>query len=504
MKKAILILTIITCLVLSACTTALPAQEGTEPSSNPSAAETLAATPVPPTVQPVTRAPSPTKTATSLPPGFGSPSIGDPFIQTMGNGGYDVQNYTIILDVTMATNEVKALTRIEAVTTQELSTFTLDFTGFEWDAVRVNGEDAAFLRKIGKLEITPANSLGDKAPFTVEVAYHGVPFPIGSLKGSSVGWFRAMDGTINVFTEPDGAYGWFPCNNHPRDKAIFRFEVTVDDPWIAAANGHLLETIPQDGRTTYIFELAEPMATYLATVNIDHYDIETMEGPNGVLIRNYFPADFPEIQRKNYDVIPEVMEFFNIIYGPYPSTVYGVLIMDVNATHCANDPFGDETQSLTIVCPDPSSTGIGTIVHEMAHEWFGDSVSIESWADLWLKEGMATYAGCLWKTRDADMTTLDACMKDRAQNYPNRVPVDQPSRNNLFCTEAYTGGALVYHSLHKEVGDEMFYEIVRTYLERYRGSHAGTDEFITLVNEVSGQDLSDEIRAWLDAPVIPE
>ena len=117
---------------------------------------------------------------------------------------------------------------------------------------------------------------------------------------------------------------------------------------------------------------------------------------------------------------------------------------------------------------------------------------------------MATYAGCLWKTRDADMTTLDACMKDRAQNYPNRVPVDQPSRNNLFCTEAYTGGALVYHSLHKEVGDEMFYEIVRTYLERYRGSHAGTDEFITLVNEVSGQDLSDEIRAWLDAPVIPE
>jgi len=495
---------IILCLVLSACTPLAQKQAQTVPVTvptlSPSAANTAASAPTQISKPKI----KPSITPTALPPDVGRPYIGDTLFQHLGNAGYDVQRYTIILDVNMSSGELKALTRIDAVTTQVLSTFSLDFTGFDWDAVRVNGEDAAFVRKIRKMEITPQETLTNDSPFTVEVEYHGVPWATGSVTGRSVGWFKAMDGTINVFTEPDGAYAWFPCNNHPRDKALYRFEVTVDDPWIAAANGWLLETIQKDGRSTYIFELAEPMATYLATVNIDHYDIETMEGPNGVLIRNYFPVGFPEVQRKEYDVIPEVMAFFNSLYGPYPSTVYGVLIMDQNAAHCAIDPFGDETQSLTIVCPDPSSTSIGTIVHEMAHEWFGDSVSLENWSDMWLKEGMATYAGCLWKTRDGDMPALDACVKNRAQGYPNRWPVDAPSRNKLFCTEAYAGGALVYHSLHKEVGSEMFYKIILTYLERYRGSYAGTDEFIALVNEVTGQEMEETIRAWLQDPVIPE
>ncbi|MEM5776353.1 MAG: M1 family metallopeptidase, partial [Anaerolineaceae bacterium] len=360
------------------------------------------------------------------------------------------------MTVDMETGSLKALTQIEAIANQSLRAFSLDFTGLEWDAVRVNGVDAQFERRIRKLVITPAKPLEKDSLFTVEVEYHGTPWTVTSVSGGTVGWFRAMDGTINIFTEPDGAYSWFPCNNHPRDKALYRFEITVDDPWVAAANGLLIETIPLDNQTRYVFELNEPMATYLATVHIDKFDLVTMMGPNDIQIRNYIPADFPEEKREVLQLIPVIIEFYTGIFGPYPSTVYGVLVMDVNATRCATSPFGDETQSLTILCP--AVVREVTFVHELAHEWFGDSVSIENWQDLWVKEGMAQYAGCLWEARNGVATDLNNCMIEEAKDYPNRWPVDEPPPNHLFCSEAYTGGALVYYSLHLEVGDEVFFE----------------------------------------------
>jgi aminopeptidase N len=454
--------------------------------------------------QPSTPGNLPAKTATSLPPGEGSESIGDTYYAHLGNGGYDVAKYTISLDVDMESGEVKAVTRIEARTTQELSSFDLDFIGLTVDAVSVNNSEARFSRADRELTITPQESLQNDAAFSVEVDYHGKPEHVHSQAGDFyVGWYQGVDGTINVYTEPDGASTWFPCNNHPRDKAFYRFEITVDDPWVAAANGSLVDTTAQDGRTTYVFEMSEPMATYLATVDISTYDLETMPGPDGVLIRNYFPADFPVSLRRNFDIVPDVIEYFSSVYGPYPSTVYGFLILDEGATSCTTDPFADETQSLTITCPDPRSTGEGTIVHELSHEWFGDSVSLKNWEDLWLKEGMATYGECLWDTRGEDVQAVSACLHDFADGYETEYAVDKPPQNQLYTDEAYTGGALVFHSLRLEVGDETFFQILHTYLERYRGSYAGTDDFIALAEEVSGRDLEAKMRAWLQDPVIP-
>jgi len=435
----------------------------------------------------------------------GADGIGDPYYEQMGLGGYDVQRYTLIFDVDMENNEVVATTRIEANATQGLSAFNFDFAGLTVDEVLVNDARADFLQEGNELVITPQEQLANGNSFTVEVDYHGEPGIVDTDAGDfTVGWYQTADGTINVYTEPDGAYVWFPNNNHPRDKATYRFEITVDDPWIAAANGTLVDTQQEGGRSTYIFEMNEPMASYLATMNIDRYTVTTMQGPDGILVRNYFPDDFSEFLRGNFDILPEAIEYLSSQFGPYPFEEYGVLIMDNEAADCNHYPFADETQTLAVYCPYPLNVTEDTIVHELAHEWFGNSVSLESWQDLWLKEGMATYAWCLWDERDGDFEAVDGCMQDMAYGYRPDYAVAEPPADDLYRDEVYVGGALVFHALRLEVGDDVFFDILRTYLERYQGGAAGTDEFIAIAEEVSGQDLQNTFDEWLLEPGIPD
>jgi aminopeptidase N len=439
----------------------------------------------------------------------GAAGIGDTYYEQLGNGGYDVQHYTLALDVDPPANALTAAATLDAQATQPLSAFNLDLEGLSVDAVSVDDAPAEFSRQDRELTIVPARPLAANGAFTVQVNYHGSPGPVENIASpdlfGTAGWYAGPDGTINVMGEPNGAAAWFPANDHPRDKATFRFEITVPKPWVAAANGTLREAADEGERTRYVWEMEQPMATYLATVDIDNYVVETALGPGGVAIRHYFPADMRAELKTAVAGLPDMLNYFAGLFGPYPFAEYGIVVTDAAVPLCHRPAGGAlEAQTLSVFCPRQQVLEPDTVAHELAHQWFGDSVSLENWQDLWLKEGIATYAQWMWATRADGPDALNAYRQDQRKHYAAASKVAEPPPDDLYRWESYGGGALALHALRLQVGDEAFFNILRTYLDRYRYGNAGTVEFIAVAEEVSGQDLSGFFDSWLYHSQVPD
>lgn len=446
---------------------------------------------------------TPIPTSTPLPPPVeGSPGMGDPYYPNLGNSGYDVQNYEIVLDVDPLMNNIQGSTEIMATATERLGSFHLDFHGLMIESINVNGEIAEYSRNEDELTIKPSMILELNEPFKVVVQYKGTPdFALSIPMGNKMGWSHAESGAINIWGEPDAASNWFPNNNHPRDKATFLFEITVPKPWVVAANGKLKETKEDGEKTLFIWEMDKPMATYLATVNIDQYETFTQNGPNGVSIRSYFPTEYPLASRLNYNILPSAINFFNNLFGPYPFDEYGVVVASEDGL-CKDVNIALEAQTMTIHCPVMNFEEV--IVHELAHQWFGDSVSLENWKDIWLKEGFATYAQWLWASKN-DPEALSRITKNRdAMFFDTDFPVAEPSPDNLYTNDSYTGGALVLNALRLKIGDENFFNLLRAYTEKYQYGNAGTDEFIALAEEISRQELKEFFDQWIYGKRIPD
>jgi len=222
----------------------------------------------------------------------GSDGIGDPYFPQMGNGGYDALHYTLDLAADIQHNTLSGTVTIEAQTTEDLRSFNLDFSGFEIAQVTLDGQPVSYDRQAGELIIGPLDPpLASGETITVAVSYSGTPQGI-AVAGIPLllGWYNYGSGVF-VASEPAGAAGWYPVNDHPLDKATYTFRITVPEPYIVAANGVLEDTLDHGDTTTYVWEMRQPMASYLATVDIDRFELQTGEGPGGLPIRNYFPPD---------------------------------------------------------------------------------------------------------------------------------------------------------------------------------------------------------------------
>jgi aminopeptidase N len=428
----------------------------------------------------------------------GSAGIGDSYYPQLGNGGYDVQKYTLDLDIDPSANDLRARETIAAQATERLKSLDLDFQGMAIDSVRVNGATAIYERQERELIITPALPLVPGMTFSIEISYHGHPEAGKSITSPDwvglVGWFHNADGSITTVNEPNGAALWFPVNDHPRDKATYRFDVRVPQPWVVAAPGVLRHTINDEGYTRYIWEMDQPMASYLASINIDKFVPETAQGPGGLIIRSYFPPGLPDRIKGRATALPAMIEYFTSLFGPYPFDEYGVLV--VGEEYCKSHTLAEEVQSMSVYCPESFDEQL--LVHELAHQWFGDSVSLEDWQALWLKEGMATYAEWLWSTRDSGLDELNAVYITPRLSRSYSVPTGKPEVADLYAyREIYEGGALVFHALRLEVGDKVFFQVLRTYLEEYRFNNASTADFIAVAEKVSGRNLSASFDAWL-------
>ncbi len=318
----------------------------------------------------------------------GAAGGGDPFYPQAGNGGYDVQSYALKLDYQPRNRQLAGDVTITARATQDLSSFNLDLRGFKISTLTVNGAAASFARKGQELTVTPAAGLRRNRDFTARIVYAGRAGYILDPDDAKDGWIPTNDGAF-VVNEPQGVPTWFPANDSLRDFATWDFTVTVPKGRTAMANGTLLSKTDSGDRTTWRWRETKPMVPYLATVTNGFFELRTSTLPNG--LPRYDAVDpqtrgygektpTPEIAWANLAVEPEAVQFLSNLYGPYPfDSVGGIVDWAPNVFYALES----QTKPNYDVVPDEL-----TIVHELAHQWFGDAVVLERWPDMWLERGL--------------------------------------------------------------------------------------------------------------------
>jgi aminopeptidase N len=431
------------------------------------------------------------------PPVAGATGLGDPYFPDTGNGGYDVARYDLDLTWRPDAGRMDGVATITATATETLGSFALDLVGAEVAAVTVDAAAATESRQGERdLVVTPASPIADGASFTTTVTYSAPPRTIEGADPVDPGWV-ADGGEVYAIFEPHGAATLFPANDHPSDKATYRLRVTVPDGLEVAANGRLAETVPGDGVSTWVFDAPDPMATYLVQVVIADLVFEESTGPGGLPLRHAFDADVAGSLAGSMDRTAEMIDVFDDAFGPYPFVAYGAVVVD--------EPLGFalETQTLSLFGTDAAG-GETIVAHELAHQWFGDAVSPATWQDIWLNEGPATYAEWLWAEHNGD-ATLDEIAGSVAAT-PNLLdlPPADPGAASLFDITVYERGALTLHVLRETIGDDAFFTLLRTWVERYGGGSATTADFEALAERVSGAELTPLFDAWLRAPDMPD
>lgn len=420
---------------------------------------------------------------------------GDTLFPRQGDARYQVRSYDVSLDYTPVTNRLTATTRIVAVAARDLGRFDLDLEGLDVSRVLVDGEQAAFSRDGHELTVRPDGGL-DRGRFTVRVDYAGEPQEHIDPDGSTEGWVRTADGAA-ALGEPVGTMTWIPSNNTPGDKARYTFRLTVPTGYEATANGVLVSQRDEGLTTTWTWRADDPMATYLAMVSIGQFDVfesqtESVDGRTIPIwsFTDVTGGDAAAARR----LLPKVIAFQERLFGPYPFDAAGLVVDDADVGYAL------ETQTR----PFYPSVGAadGALVHETAHQWFGDSVTLVDWHDIWLAEGFATYAEWLWDARhggDTAQEHFDDLYATPASGALWRpAPTEFTDAADLFGSPVYNRGAMTLHALRKEVGGDDFFRIVRLWAQRNEDGSVRTAQLVRLAERVSGRELSPLFRTWLE------
>lgn len=442
--------------------------------------------------------PAPPPTPLPLVAQPGGRSAGDPYIPELGNRGYDVQRYTIQLALDPAIDHVEGATTIEATSTLHgLSEISLDFVGFDVGSVTVDGRAAGFIREGKKIIVALPEPVPAERAFTLVISYRGSPVyePSPYLRFVDHLGLHYPDGeTIFAIAEPDGARYWFPANDHPRDKATFRFELLVPEGLVAVANGQLTEqrSAAMPGGelgSLFIWEHNFPMAPYLALVAAGAYEQIDGQTPAGVPLRHYA---MPEQREEILEIAAEAgsaLDWMVSLLGPYPFETFGYVTAQVP---------GGSMETQTMVLLSDSMIGKKTAVHELAHMWFGNWVSLDSWSEMWRNEGFATYFQLMWENRhdpeelELQMAAVGSVVEGNDKHYP----LNQPPPEYLFELNVYFEGALAAHALHREIGDEAFFSGLRTYFQSYGGSTASDAQFKAVMEAAAGRSLDELFAQW--------
>ncbi|MGI6870348.1 M1 family metallopeptidase [Amycolatopsis sp. 3B14] len=433
----------------------------------------------------------------SAAPAPGAAGAGDPYYPYAGNGGYDVAHYDIRLTYQPATDQLAGTTTILARTTQELSSFDLDF-GLHVSGIRVDNVPAAFRTvREGELEVTPAKPLAKNQPVTVVVTYADTPSKV--VIDGYTAWKKTPDGALAV-DEPQNSQWWYPASDHPTDKATYDVSVEVPDDVAALSNGTLVrKTKQRAGWTRWNWRSTQPQNTYATTLEVGKFEVNQATTPGGQpFVTAYDPAtgDSLGAAKASVERTPEIVEFLASQFGEYPFEAQGGVVS-------TGLTFALEAQTRPVYSNKffVAGTNTSVVAHENAHQWFGDSVSLGRWSDIWLNEGFASYAEYLWSEHQGEGTAAELAQYVY-DSYPADDPFWQvlpgdPGAANQFDDAVYDRGALAVQALRTAVGDDAFFTILRTWVARHRGDDARISDFVALAEEVSGKPLQQLFQTWL-------
>jgi aminopeptidase N len=422
----------------------------------------------------------------------GAPGVGDPFFPLAGNGGIDVSDYSLQLAYDPATRHLEGTATLSVRATQDLSRFDLDLRGFSLGTVRVDGAAATTARDGQELQITPAESLHKGETFTVVVPYSGTPQVVTDPDDSIEGWVPTDDGAA-VVNEPQGSPAWYPVNDTPRDKATFTVAMEVPDGLTAVGNGRLVSKTSSAGHTTFKWREGYPMAPYLATITLGRFNVTEGRTPGGVDTYIAVDSSLGSSASSSMKKLPRMVDFLVDLYGAYPFENAGAIV-----DNAPDIGYSLETQTKPFFDDAPDAV---TVLHELAHMWFGDAVTLKQWPDIWLHEGFATWSEWIWTERQGNQTA--AQQLKQLENKPAKSWLWSPPPGNvgspaeLFSGVVYERGAMTLEALRERIGDATFFRLLRTWYAENRYGNVTTADFVRLAERISGRELSDFFDAWL-------
>jgi aminopeptidase len=424
----------------------------------------------------------------------------DRYLPGNGDDSYSVLHYDLDLNYRPASNRLDGHAELDIVPARRLDRLALDLAGLTVAKVTVDGRrPKRYAHRGGKLLISLAAPVAAATPIRVAVTYSGQPKPIRGTWGD-VGWEELSDGSL-VAGQPNGAPSWFPCNDHPRDKARYRIAVTTSAPYVAVANGELSARHVHAGTTTWVYEQVEPMATYLATVQVGRYEIDELESAN-VRQRVVLPPRLRRLVAADFARQDRMMSTFMELFGPYPFAGYTVIVTD-DALEIPLEAQGMSVFGANHI--DGRRLHERLVAHELAHQWFGNSLTVARWQEIWLNEGFACYAEWLWSERAGGQSAHGHAERHwrRLEQLPQDLLLADPGPDLMFDDRLYKRGALTLHALRMSVGDEAFFQVLRQWVRNHRHGLVSTDGFVAHVDSALGASAREVIEPWLFRTPLP-
>lgn len=438
----------------------------------------------------------------------------DPYLPLTGSAAYSVEHYDLDLECKLGGNRLDGRARIRCTALEDLERIEVDLAGLQASKVAVNGKKPTkFLHRGDRLVVVPSSRIDAGAAFELDVRYGGTPGPRGSAWGE-VGWEELEDGLL-VAGQPHGAATWFPCNDHPSRKATFRIGISTDAGYRAVSNGQLVHYARKSSREEWVYEQHEPMATYLATLQIGRYERidlppvaatparhadEAPQPPQHVAV----PGPLAPAARRALAEQPRMMQVFADAFGPYPFAEY-VVVVTADALEI---PL--EAQGMSILGSNhlrPGWEQQRLIAHELAHQWFGNSLTLGSWSDIWLHEGFACYAEWIWSEASGA-----ASAQSRAElawsvlaALPQDIEVGDPGAADMFDDRVYKRGALTLQALRLHLGDRAFFAMLRAWTLSMRHATVSTAQFASHVDGYAPEGFAAKsfLKPWLFREALP-
>jgi aminopeptidase N len=427
------------------------------------------------------------------------PAGTDPYVPGHGSASYSVLHYDLHVGYKVAGNRLEGDARLQCEAHTDLTTVELDLA-LRPTKVFVDGREARYQHRRDRLVVRAPGPIGAGETFEVRVRYAGSPRPVSSKALGTAGWEELADGVL-VASQPHGAPSWFPCNDRPDNKATYTLTLTTGSEYVVAFTGEPVDQRRGASSITWVFEQEAPMATYLAAVQIGRYDVLTIDA--SVPMRSLTPQPSDD---EGYDAAfggqPEMMAYFQQAFGPYPFPSYTCVITD-DDLEIPLEAQAMSTFGRNFMTDDWESERL--VAHEMAHQWFGNAVTLAQWKDIWLHEGFACYAEWLWSGESGTLPTEARVAEHHARlaELDQDLVIGDPGPELMFDDRLYKRGALTLHALRGEVGDDTFFGLLRSWVAEHRGGTVSTPNFIAHASLAAGRDLGDLFEAWLYTAALP-